>query len=221
MMVRGRGGVALSATLLLLGSSTASWAAWSTRDALWAVVRSCVVAKQTLGTALPCLKVDLTEGAEQGFVVLRAPLSSTHTLVVPTARVEGTESRALTKPEAAAYWRAALDSARFVVDALPGRISIADVGFAINARTGRSQDQLHIHLDCVRPGVQAALKRRGAGLNERWKRLAFALEGQRYWAMKIGPGQIREQNLFQSLARLPGGTQAAGSPTIAVISAGQ
>src|SRR5215212_7829817 len=78
------------------------------RDALWGVVETCRVAKQSLGVTLPCLAVTLGEGATPGTAVLRSPYSQTHVLVVPTAKLAGIEAPALQRKDASTYWHEAL-----------------------------------------------------------------------------------------------------------------
>ena len=109
---------AISASMLLAPLSKALSAGLD-RDALWLVVRSCVLAKRTTGLAIPCLEANLGEGSDAGFVVLRPPLRPTHILVVPTDRIVGIESPVLQRPEAGAYWRAALNARRFALRAKP------------------------------------------------------------------------------------------------------
>jgi len=126
---------------MLLAPLSQALSAGLDRDALWLVVRSCVLAKRTTGLAIPCLEADLGEGSNLGFVVLRPPLRPTHILVVPTNRIVGIESPVLQRPEAGAYWRAALSARGLVVSAVDGRIPSESVGMAVNSTESRSQDR--------------------------------------------------------------------------------
>src|SRR3954447_13408159 len=108
------------------------------RDALWFVLRSCVVAQNTAGIPFPCLAVNLASSTGPGYAVLRAPFNPPSVLVVPVEKIEGTESPILQPPEPRAYWQAALQSRRFVVDALGGRIPLTEVALAVNSSVGRS-----------------------------------------------------------------------------------
>ena len=73
--------------------------------------------------------------------------------------------------------------------ALKGRLSQElprdAIGLAINAASRRSQDQLHIHVDCVAPDVRAALGAYRDRLGADWHVLPFLLAGRRYWARRL------------------------------------
>src|SRR5215216_1997607 len=166
---------------LVVGASSARAAVH--REALWVVLQSCLVAQNTAGIPFPCLAVNLASNSAPGYAVLRAPFSATRVLVMPTERVEGIESPILQQPEASAYWRAALGARRFVTDALGGRLPLNAVALAVNASVGRSQDQLHIHLDCVHPSVRPAVQQHASAFTGRWTALRFPLAGVRYYGL--------------------------------------
>src|SRR5690348_12913583 len=174
------------------------------REALWVVLQSCVVAQKTAGIPFPCLAVNLASGGGAGYAVLRAPFSATRVLVVPIDRVTGIESPVLQRADASASWRAALDARRYVTDALGGRIPLSEVALAVNSSVGRSQDQLHLHLDCMKPAVRAAVQRHAPLFTARWTPLKVPLEGARYYGLKVPASQADEFNPFASLNNLPG-----------------
>jgi CDP-diacylglycerol pyrophosphatase len=71
------------------------------------------------------------------------------------------------------------------------------------SRPGRSQDQLHIHIDCLRRRYVQLLRQHGAGLSaEKWTRLTSALHGRYYWAMLIDSSDRAETNIFRTAATL-------------------
>jgi CDP-diacylglycerol pyrophosphatase len=189
------------------------------REALWVVLQSCVVAQKTIGNPFPCLSVNPTSSTGPGYAVLRAPFSTTRVLVMPTEKIEGLESPILQQPEASAYWRAALRARRFVTDALGGGVPVSDVGLVVNASVGRSQDQLHIHLDCVKPSVRAGLQRHASAFTARWTPLKFPLEGVRYYGLRVGASQVEGFNPFASLASLPGARRDLRATSLAAVSA--
>src|SRR3954447_16138773 len=106
---------------LALITATSGAAAEIHRDALWIVLQSCVIAKKTAGISFPCLNVNLGSSTDPGFAALRAPLSATRVLVMPIERVEGIESPILQRPDASAYWRAAIGAPLFLPPPLRGR----------------------------------------------------------------------------------------------------
>src|SRR5215210_2791457 len=204
--------------LALIGGASGARAAIH-REALWVVLQSCIVAHKTAGIPFPCLAVNLGTDAGPGYAVLRAPFSATRVLVIPVEKVEGIESPILQQADARTYWRAALDARHFVTDAVGGRIALGEVVLAVNSSVGRSQDQLHIHLDCVKPSVRFALQRRAAAFTARWTPITVALEGARYYGLKVGASQVDGFNPFASLASLPGARKDLRATSLAVVSA--
>src|SRR5262245_8830503 len=71
------------------------------RDELWFVVHDmCLPVYHSVGVAFPCLEINIDNGPDRGFAVLQAPLSATHVIVVPTARISGIESPNLESKDA-------------------------------------------------------------------------------------------------------------------------
>jgi CDP-diacylglycerol pyrophosphatase len=174
------------------------------RDVLWMALKTCVLAKTVANRTFPCLAVDLGEDGRPGTAVLRAPGEPTHVVVLPTVTVSGLESAALRGPHGAAYWRAALGARHFVTDALQGKVADNEVGLAVNSARGRSQDQLHIHLDCLRPKVIAALDAYGKTVGAGWKPFPVPLAGDRFLARRVRAADVDAFNPFAALTTLPG-----------------
>jgi CDP-diacylglycerol pyrophosphatase len=107
------------------------------------------------GQALVC-------DAARGYAVLKDRCGATHYLVVPIARRIGIESPELLRPDEPRYlalaWGQRGRSLGAGAEGGSGAASPADVGLAVNSRYGRSQSQLHVHIDFVRPEVRAALQ---------------------------------------------------------------
>lgn len=192
------------ATLLAFTRIPVADAANPARDVLWVALQGCVLAKKAAGRSFPCLSVDLGDGTRPGTAVLRAPGQPTHTVVMPTDNVSGIEAPVLQGPRGGAYWRAALEARHFVSDALQGRLPVAAVGLEVNSVGGRSQDQLHIHLDCMHRGVMAALKAHGAAVGESWGPFPVPLEEEQYLALRVPAEAVERFNPFEALARVPG-----------------
>ncbi|MGH1570624.1 CDP-diacylglycerol diphosphatase [Methylobacterium sp. P31] len=196
---------ALLAALLVAVSMPAAAGPDPSRDVLWAALKTCVLAKRVANRSFPCLSVDLGDKDRPGSAVLRAPGEPTHSVVMPTATVAGLEAPVLRGRAGIAYWRAALAARPFVSDALNGTLSPASVGLAVNSARGRSQDQLHIHLDCMKPSVLAALKAHGRQIRRSWSRFPVPLAGDRYFALRVPDGEAAQFNPFVALHTLPGG----------------
>ena len=99
----------------------------------------------------------------------------------------------------AAAWQA-----RHFVEERAGHALPRDaLSLAINPPSARSQEQLHIHVDCISPDVRAALRTLPIGAS--WTMLPSALAHQRYAAMRL-TGESLTANPFQLLA---GGLEGA------------
>jgi CDP-diacylglycerol pyrophosphatase len=184
----------------------------SERGALWQVVhRLCLPMHATLGLSLPCLAVD----DERGFVVIRAPGDATRIIVVPTVRMEGIESPSLLREDSPNYWAYAWGERGRVAAAAPRPLGWEDIGMAINSRAGRTQDQMHIHVDCLDARLKKALA--GAKLStQRWSTLSLKPWG-RYRAKRL-PENGLERSVFQTVAKeVPGARTSMGLQTIAVV----
>lgn len=187
------------------------------RDVLWIALQGCLLTKKTTGRAFPCLSVDLGDRDRPGTAVLRAPGQPTHTVVMPTAAVVGLEAPGLQQSAGNAYWKAALAARSDVVSALGGRWPVEEVGLAVNSVGGRSQDQLHIHLDCIRPSVRAALRRHSQRLGATWSAFPVPLLGRRFLVRGIAAAEVDGFNPFAALRQLPGRAPDLRATSFAII----
>jgi CDP-diacylglycerol pyrophosphatase len=91
--------------------------------------------------------------------LLKDQCGQTHYLLIPMARRTGVESPELLRDDEPDYFADAWSERERVVAASGHPTASSDeLGLAINSRWGRSQDQLHIHIDFVRPQVRNAIK---------------------------------------------------------------
>ncbi|MFH7428718.1 CDP-diacylglycerol diphosphatase, partial [Pseudomonas syringae group genomosp. 7] len=70
---------------------------------------------------------------------------------------------------------------------------------ALNSPHGRSQHQLHIHVDCLRADVLRALDTHAAAVGSRWAPLPVLLRGHQYQA-RLLPGEELTANPLNLLA---------------------
>ena len=166
----------------------------------------------------PCVAVDLDKGGAGGFTVIKDKNGQTQFLLLPTKRIRGIESRALLAPQAVNYFADAWRERRFVEKALGHTMSRDTLSLAVNSELSRSQNQLHVHIDCVRPDVRAALNDEAAKIGTRWVPLDIWLFGHRYSAMRIGGTSLAGHNPFKLLARgVPGAAAHMGYYTLVVV----
>jgi CDP-diacylglycerol pyrophosphatase len=187
-------------------------------DALWKIVHDRCVPHATAGEGpAPCSFVDLAGG----YAVLKDIRGATQFLLIPTARIAGIESPAILQPGAPNYWQAAWAARRFVDEKAGRSLPRQDIGLAINAASRRSQNQLHIHIDCLRPDVIAALAAKAAEIGTGWTPVALPPAGHAYLARRIDGPDLAGVDPFRLVAdSLPGAAADMGGQTLVLVGAG-
>lgn len=186
-------------------------------NALWRVVHGlCLRDMRLRGRPAPCLAVDLSRGV----AVVPDPQRATQVLLVPTARLPGIESPLLLRDGRPNYWQAAWE-ARWFVQRRAGRPLPRDlVAMAINSARSRSQNQLHIHVDCVRPEVRAALVARDAQIGPAWRTFPVVLRDQVWKVRKLRGAELGRRDPFRLLASGdPAARRGMGLYALAVVGA--
>jgi CDP-diacylglycerol pyrophosphatase len=144
--------------------------------------------------------------------------SRTQVLAVPTIRVSGIESSVVFSPDAPRWFEEAWNSRRLVSRNLPHQLPREDIALAINSRLSRAQDQLHIHIDCLKPEVQSALTLLQPQLSTEWLTKPIALLGKHYFARLLRESDLRALNPFRLVADGPGrGEPNFGRMSIALV----
>jgi CDP-diacylglycerol pyrophosphatase len=179
-------------------------------DVLWHFVNDrCVPEAKAGQPPKPCDRVDLAHGE----AVLKDITGVAQYLVIPTARVTGIEDPAvLTDTNGfAVAWQT-----RASVEAKLGHALPRDgVSLAVNSQHGRTQNQLHIHVDCLAQPVRAALA--AARLGPDWAPYPTPLAGHRYLARFLPGETLDGVNPFRLLADKVGGP--IGDWTLAAVGA--
>jgi CDP-diacylglycerol pyrophosphatase len=170
-------------------------------NALWTIVHDqCVPDQQASGNPAPCAQVNIGTGEQRGSAVLKDLVGATQFLLIPTERISGIESPALLEPDAPNYVAAAWD-ARSFVDARAGVDIPRDwMSLAINSAVARSQNQLHIHIDCVRADIRETVNRRLADVGPEWAPFPEPLSGHPYRAMVVEGETLDAANPIQLVA---------------------
>ena len=83
-----------------------------------------------------------------------------------------------------------------------------DISLAVNSRSGRSQDELHIHIDCVRRDVRDALAAHRDAITLSWSAFPVPLVGLPWRAFRVDGRILGTVNPFRILAK---GDPAAGA----------
>jgi CDP-diacylglycerol pyrophosphatase len=209
----------LAILLLLLSGGTLS----ADPNALWRKVQNeCVPNQQINRNPAPCKEVNLAEGVERGFVVFkdedaRKPHSY---MLIPTRRITGIEDRELFEPKAQNYFEAAWGVRSFVEESVGARLTRDTLGLAVNSLYDRSQNQLHIHIDCVRPEIRSILREKEETLTAVWSNLYLPPPDHPYEVMKIEREELDGANPFKLLAEgIPDAKEHLGLETLVLIGA--
>jgi CDP-diacylglycerol pyrophosphatase len=186
---------ALLAAALALVAVAAAASARADPEVLWKIVHGqCAASQAAKGVPAPCLAVDLAHGD----AVLKDRDGATQVLLIPTTRVTGVESAALLAPDAPDYWWDAWQARRFVEQLAGKPIPRDDIALAVNSIDGRSQNQLHIHVDCVSPDATAALQNAVIPRGGAWTTVTLA--GHPYRARRLSEADLQRRNLFRLIA---------------------
>jgi CDP-diacylglycerol pyrophosphatase len=186
------------ATALLIASALGALPPIGTsRDALREIVQEqCMPHFRAQHDPSPCLSLEVApDGA--GYALLADRKGGAHLLLIATSTVSGIESDALRSPSTPDYFRAAW-AARGQLAARAGRaLPRETVGLAINPPRARSQDQLHIHIECLRDEVARALRSDAPLLSEHWTVRDIA--GARYEVRRLGGAEPEGPTPFEIL----------------------
>lgn len=204
------------AALLAVFVSTAA-GAHADPSALWRIVHDqCVPGQIDRHNPSPCTLVDLAGG----YVVLKDRVGATQFLVLPTARITGIESAVLLLPRSVDYMQDAWSARRFVEARAPGPLTRSDLSLAVNSIDGRSQNQLHIHVDCLRRDVRDALAQHRGAIGDKWRPVSVALAGRYYIARRLVIPDLDGVNPFRTLAdQVPEARANMGEYTLVVAGA--
>jgi len=169
-------------------------------NALWRIVhQQCVPDQQQHGNPAPCAQVTIDGGEDRGYALLKDRNGPYQFLLIPTALLGGIESPALLSADAPPYFAAAWRARSFVEQAAHRSLPREQLSLAINSVYGRSQNQLHIHVDCLRTEVREALHAHLHEIGEQWATLDTPLAGRRYRAMRIAEAAFEQANPFTLL----------------------
>jgi CDP-diacylglycerol pyrophosphatase len=215
---RRHGGRLLAGALAVALAGVGIAVAHADPNALWDIVHDrCVPDQERHGTPAPCASVDLDAGEENGHAVLKDLVGATQFLLIPTRRVTGIESPSILAPDAPNYFAAAWRARSFVDDRAGWTLPRDWVSLAINSEAARSQDQLHIHVDCIRADVHDALTRHAGEIGPDWAPFPEPLAGDDYRAIAVEGAEL-DVNPFKLLADGIDGARAdMGNQTLVVV----
>lgn len=188
---------------LAFGAVLARQPASADRLKLWEIVHDDCVPAAAKGGNLPrpCLGVD----PKAGDAVIKDRNGVAQLLDISLIRLTGIEDPHLLEAGAPNYfadaWRARGLMATYL-KAMPPREGLA---IAINSKYSRSQDQLHLHVDCLAPNVAKALADYAPHFDVHWRAMTEPLQGRKYWARRVDSADLAGVDPFHVLAEeMPG-----------------
>lgn len=169
--------------------------------ALWNIVHgACVPHEEASQGPKPCVDVDLAQGEDGGEALLKDLNGVAQELAIPTKRVTGIEDPLVLSPATPNYFIYAWKE-RTATEALLKRdLPREDIGVSINSMYARSQNQLHLHVDCMDPAVAAMLRERAGEIGADFKPMTVALKGRTYLARRVSEAELMARSPFLMLA---------------------
>jgi CDP-diacylglycerol pyrophosphatase len=149
--------------------------------------------------------------------VLKDRRGDTQFLLIPTTRITGIEDPKILESDTPNYFAEAWKNIGFVSTRARAPLSRDKISLAINAVPGRTQDQLHIHMDCIRPDVRTQLRRLVGGIGRTWAPLPEPVDGHVFNAMHIDGETLGNTNPFRLLAAVPGAAAEMGRHTLVLV----
>ena len=202
----------------IVASTLGAPAAAPNRDALREIVQDqCVAHWLQQHSAAPCERVVLPQAPDErgGFALLADRKGGAHFLLIPTQTIAGMESAVLLEPGTVNFFAAAWRARDLVAAFLGHGVPRGAIGLALNPRHARTQDQLHIHIECVRADVSRALQRAAPRITDGWSPVAIGEWS--YEAMRVMGEELDGADPVKLLAdKLPAARQAMGDYTLVV-----
>jgi len=192
---RAVGLIAFLLILVIAGMLAAALHFKKNADALWQIVsEKCLPNQLRHGEPAPCQRVDL----QHRYATLKDIHGPLQYLLIPLDKITGIESPQLLKTTTPNYFAFAWHERQLLAQRRGSPIDDRVLSLAINAQYGRTQNQLHIHLSCLRPDVRQQLDQLMPQLTARWQ--ATTLRNHRYWLRTLMPAELAQQSVFIRLA---------------------
>lgn len=204
------------ATLTLILAGCASLA--QDRSALWRIVHEqCEPHYLTQGQPDPCVSVDVSDGEDNGYAILKDRVGATQFLLIPTRRISGVESAEARSPSAPHWFADAWAARRFLFERLGHELPASAIVLAINAADARSQDQMHIHVDCLRTDLRDQMSSLSMSATAEWSAEPQQVAGANYWLRRITGKTLMETNPLMLAASLASSNEQLQRLTLAVV----
>jgi len=191
------------------------------RDALRQIVQNqCVLNWTQKQDPAPCERVFLADSKtnSSGYAILADRKGGAHYLLIPTQTMAGVDASELLDPDAPNYFAEAWHARGLITKFVGHPVPRTAIGLAVNTAHSRTQDQYHIHIECLRQDVYDSLHAVTQQITETWSSVTVA--GSTYSAMKIQGDGLDGSNPNELLAKLnPDARHHMGDYTLVVAGA--
>lgn len=160
------------------------------------VLQQCVPNQQQHQNPAPCAEVNL----KGGYVLFKDRNGPLQYLLMPTYRINGTESPLLLNPLTPNFFWQAWQGREIMSQHRGSAVSDDAVSLTINSRSGRTQNHFHIHISCLRPDVRTQLDKEAPAISSRWLPLPGGLLGHEYLARRVTETELAQRSPFLMLA---------------------
>jgi CDP-diacylglycerol pyrophosphatase len=172
-------------------------------DALRQIVQDqCVLNWQQHQNPAPCERVFLADPkvGGSGYAVIADQKGGAHYLLVPTQTMNGTDGSELLDPDLPNYFAEAWHARDLITQFVGHDVPRTAIGLAVNTAHSRTQNQFHIHIDCLRRDVVDSIRASAERMSDVWSPIDIA--GSTYQGMRIMAQGLDGSNLFELLAGL-------------------
>ncbi|ADP10952.1 CDP-diacylglycerol pyrophosphatase [Erwinia sp. Ejp617] len=183
---------------------------------LWQVIsHQCIPGQQLKSNPAPCRQVNIADG----YVVMKDRNGQLQFLLIPVSKITGIESQKLLNPATPNFLSEAWRTRHFMEERRGELIDDRIYALAVNSRWGRTQNQLHIHISCLRPDIRQRLDDLSPKLDATWQ--TYRLGEREYLLRVVTRDEFKRTSPFIRLANeLPGARDDMGSYGIAVAALG-
>jgi CDP-diacylglycerol pyrophosphatase len=206
------------ATLHTPGQKSADLAPNAGRDAYQQIVQNqCVTNWLQHNNPSPCEKVFLadTKADSIGYALLADPDGGAHYLLIPTQTMTSTDSGELLDPNLPNYFAEAWHSRDLLSKFIGHEVPRTDVGLVVTTPATRTQNQFHIHIECLRQDVADSLKATADKVTDVWSPVTVA--GFPFQAVRLSVQGLEVASPFELVANLsPDARHHVGNYTLVI-----
>ena len=191
-------------------------------DQLLHIVRDrCVPNFRSSGDPSPCAAIEPGSGndLEAGSAILKDRKPGAHYLTIAVRPITGIESPLLLAAGTPNYFSTAWANRGYLAAVLSHTVPRDAVGLAVNSVCARGQEQLHIHIECLRRDIHDTLRAVSGNMSPgHWTTLAIA--GSTYDAIRVSSEGLDAFDPFKMLAEHLASTGRKLSAETSLVTAG-